>query len=200
MREDLTEIAVVIDRSGSMEAIRTDAIGGFNAFLAQQQAEPGELRMTIVLFNHEIETIHARLPAAEVPPLDERSYVPSGTTALHDAFGRTIDELGQRLAATPEPERPGQVIVALLTDGMENASRDYSLQQIRQRVQRQQEKYGWVFLFLAAGQDAVLEGEKLAIPAEQAFRFAPTAQGVREAHAILSAEVSRRKKTPRTVN
>jgi len=92
------------------------------------------------------------------------------------------------------------VIVALLTDGMENASRDYTLKQIRQRVKRQQEKYGWVFLFLAAGLDAVLEGEKLAIPADQAFSFAPTAQGVREAHAVLSAEVSRRKKSPRTVN
>jgi len=200
MREDLTEVAVVIDRSGSMEAIRTDAIGGFNAFLAQQQTEPGELRMTIVLFNHEIETIHARVPVAEVKPLDERSYVPSGTTALHDAFGRTIDELGQRLSATPEPERPGQVIVALLTDGLENASRDYTLKQIRQRVKRQQERYGWVFLFLAAGQDAVLEGEKLAIPAEQAFSFAPTSQGIREAHEVLSAEVSRRKKRPTVVH
>jgi len=200
MREDLTEVAVVLDRSGSMEAIRSDAIGGFNAFLAGQKAEPGELRMTVVLFNHEIETIHARVPVVEVPALDERSYVPSGTTALLDAFGRTIDELGGRLAALPESERPAQVIVALLTDGLENASRDYTLGQVRRRVRHQQTKYGWVFLFLAAGQDAVLESAKLDIPAHQAFSFAHTAQGIREAHDRLNEEISARKKRPTAIH
>ncbi|KAB2963847.1 MAG: VWA domain-containing protein [Thermoanaerobaculia bacterium] len=195
MREDLTEVAVIVDRSGSMEAIRSDAIGGFNSFLAEQKKGAGELRITVVLFNHEIETIHARVPVAGVPPLDPSTYLPSGTTALHDAFGRTIDELGQRLAATPEPERPGRVMVAVLTDGLENASRDYTLRQIRQRVRRQREKYGWEFVFLAAGQDAVLEGAKLAIPAADAIAFDATSEGIRGATAALSARVSRRRGT-----
>lgn len=194
MREDLTEVAVVLDRSGSMEAIRSDAIGGFNAFLADQKKDEDELRLTLVLFNHEIDTIHARVPVAEVPPLDEATYVPAGTTALLDAVGRTVDELGERLAATPEAERPGQVVVAILTDGLENASRDYTPAQIRDRIRHQQADYGWEFLFLAAGQDAVVEGGNLDIPAGNAIAFEASPAGIREASSRLSDETTRRKR------
>jgi len=189
MRKDLTEVAVVVDRSGSMEAIREDAIGSFNAFLAQQKAGDGELRLTLVLFNHEVETPYFAAPVAAVPPLDAASYVPGGTTALLDAMGRTIDELGARLAATPEAERPGKVLVAVLTDGLENASRDYTLRQVRHRVRRQREKYGWEFFFLAANQDAVLEGGRLAIPAADAVAFTATSSGVHEASRRLGEKV-----------
>ena len=195
MRNDLTEVAVVMDRSGSMEEIRQDAMGSFNAFLAGQKSGEGELRLTLVLFNHEMETVYAAVPVATVPPLDEASYVPGGTTALHDAMGRTIDELGARLAATPEAERPGKVTVAILTDGRENASHDYTLRQVRHRVRRQREKYGWQFVFLAAGQDAVLEGGKLAIPAADAISFQATSAGIHEAASELSERVTRRRRT-----
>jgi hypothetical protein len=194
MREDLTEVAVVLDRSGSMEAIRSDAIGGFNAFLASQRKDEGELRLTLVLFNHNVETVHARVPIAEVPPLDEATYVPAGMTALLDAVGRTVDELGERLAATPESERPAQVIVAILTDGLENSSCDYTPARIRQRIRRQRERYGWEFLFLAAGQDAVVEGGKLDIPAADAIAFEATPEGILEASACLSEETTARKR------
>ena len=196
MREDLTELAVVMDRSGSMEAIREDAIGGFNSFLAGQKQDPGELKMTLVLFNHEIATLHAGVPLAEVPNLDGTTYVPEGTTALLDAVGRTIDDLGKRLAATPEPERPGKVIVAILTDGLENASTDYDYDQIRKRVRHQTKTYGWEFLFLAANQDAVLGGARLAIEAPASLAFAATPEGFREASSKLDQEVRKRKQRP----
>lgn len=196
MREDLTEVAVVLDRSGSMEEIRSDAMGSFNAFLARQKSGAGELRLTLVLFNHELETAYAAVPIATVPPLDEATYVPGGSTAMLDALGRTIDELGARLAATPEAERPGKVLVAVITDGLENASRDYSFRQVRHRVRRQREKYDWEFLFLAANQDAVLEGAKIAIPAADAVHFSATASGVHEAGGTLSARVTRRRSSP----
>src|SRR5258708_24059358 len=105
-----------------MNAMKEEAIGGINAFLESQQKLPGEARLTLVLFDHEYIVAHDGVPIKDVPPLDKHSYVPRGTTALLDAIGRTINTIGERLDRTPEPDRPGKVIVAILTDGLENAS------------------------------------------------------------------------------
>ena len=197
MREDLTEVAVVLDRSGSMAAMAGEAIGGFNAFLESQRRDPGEVRLSLVLFDHEITPVWTSAPLATVRPLDSATYEPRGTTALHDAVATTIDEVGQRLAAMPEAERPARVIVAILTDGMENASSRFRAYDVAKRIRHQREKYGWEFVFLAANQDAVVEAQKLAIAAVDAISFEASQSGIVAAHARLDAEVKLRKQRPR---
>ncbi len=198
MRDDLTEVAVVLDRSGSMSAMAEEAIGGFNAFLESQRQGPGEVRLWLVLFDHELIPVWTSAPLAAVRPLDAGSYVPRGTTALHDAVATTIDAVGQRLAALPEAERPGRVIVAILTDGQENASSRFTAAEVAQRIRHQREKYGWEFLFLGANQDVVSEAAKMAIPAADAIAFEASGRGVAEAHVRLDAEVRLRKQRLRS--
>ena len=187
MRADLTEIAFVLDRSGSMNPIADDAIGGFNTFLKDQQALPGQARLTLVLFDHEYLVVHNSVDIQAVGPLDSNTYVPRGMTALLDAVGRTIDDTGARLAATPEEQRPAKVIVAILTDGQENASRDYTFAKVSGMIKHQQEKYSWEFIFLAANQDAIAAAGALSIHAKDAIAFQPTGQGIRDANAALSS-------------
>ena len=191
------EIACVVDRSGSMDAVRTDAIGGFNSFLRQQQALPGEARLSLVLFNHGYERVHDRRPLAEVPPLDEATYVPGGTTALLDAVGRTLHDLGNRIEAAPPAERPEKVIVAILTDGLENASRDYTYERVAGAIEDRQAA-GWEFVFLAANQDAIASAARVGIGAQDAFGFVADAAGTGVAFARMAEEVSRRRGTPRS--
>ena len=193
MRPDLTEIAFVLDRSGSMNPIAGDAIGGFNTFLAAQQALPGEARLTLVLFDHEYLVPHTSAAMSAVTPLDAATYVPRGMTALLDAVGRTIDDLGARLAALPEEERPAKVIVAILTDGQENASRDYTFAKVSAMIKHQQEKYSWEFIFLAANQDAIAAAGALSIAPKDAIAFQHTGQGIRDAHMRLSEQVAFRR-------
>jgi uncharacterized protein YegL len=163
MNTELTEIAVVLDRSGSMEAMRLEAQNGFNHFLESQQKLPGEVRLTLVLFDHKYIVEHNGVPVAEICPLDERTYVPRGTTALLDAVGRTINTIGERLAKTPESDRPAKVLIVILTDGLENASQEFKRPQILEMIKRQREVYGWEFLFLGANQDAIQAGSAIGI-------------------------------------
>ena len=190
MQNDLTEIAYVLDRSGSMQSLVSDAIGGFNSFLSSQQQLAGRANFTLVLFDHEYMVIHKSLDIRQVPELNARTYVPRGQTAMLDAVGRTIDDLGSRLAATPEAQRPAKVIVAIFTDGLENASTDYSHERLAAMIKLQQETYNWEFLFLAANQDAVATAAKIAIPAKQAMNFAASPTGVRQSQEDLATRVS----------
>jgi hypothetical protein len=151
MNDKLTEIAFVLDRSGSMSDMQEEAIGGFNSFLSGQKKEPGEARLTLVLFDHEylVHCTHQNIHFVE--PLTKAIYVPRGCTALHDAIGTTIDKLGVALDQTPEPEKPSRVLFVILTDGFENASTHYLLTQIHQMINHQRDKYSWQFIFLGAG-------------------------------------------------
>lgn len=189
MQSDLTEIAYVLDRSGSMASLATDAIGGFNAFLQSQKQVPGRANFTLVLFDHEYQTVHKSVDIQHVPDLDERTYVPRGSTALLDAVGRTIDDLGAHLARLPEDQRPGKVIVAIFTDGLENASRVFTTERLAESIKHQQEKYSWEFLFLAANQDAIASAAKLAIPAAQAMNVAFSPEGIRHSQKQLGERV-----------
>jgi len=171
MNASLTEIAFILDRSGSMSSIRDQAISGFNHFLADQTAQPGDARLTLVLFDDEYLVPVAATPLRHVTPLDATTYVPRNSTALLDAIGRTIDELGRRLAATPEADRPGQVIVAILTDGEENSSRHFKWADIAARISHQREKYHWQFLFLGANQDAIATAARMNIGVADAATF-----------------------------
>jgi uncharacterized protein YegL len=178
------EIACVIDRSGSMSAIRNDAIGGFNTFLAEQKAVPGEAKLTLVLFDHEYFVLHDAVDIQNVPALKTEDFVPRGTTALFDAVGRTIDSIGARLdkAAT----KPDKVIVVILTDGVENASHDYERSRIAEMIKHQQEKYSWEFVFLAANQDAFKAADALNIKSSNTAGFTASSVGTRSAYTLAS--------------
>lgn len=186
MKAGFTEIVCIIDRSGSMMSLRSDAVGGMNSFLNEQKNVPGDANLTLVFFNHDYQVIYNAKPLADVPPVAEADYVPQGTTALLDAVGRTIDDVGERLANTPEDQRPQQVVVAILTDGLENASKDYTRQRVADMIQHQQEKYGWEFLFLAANMDAFAEAQSLNIPHANAQNVAASPQGQELAYRDLS--------------
>lgn len=178
------EIACVIDRSGSMDLIRSDAIGGFNSFLNEQKVIPGECKFTLVLFDNEILTLHDRVDIGSVAELNLNSYVPRGTTALYDAVGQTIIALGAKLDSSAE--KPDKVIFIILTDGQENASKEYSMEKISELIKHQTEKYSWEFVFLAANQDAFYTGNLLNISANNTVNFAADSAGIRGAYASMS--------------
>lgn len=138
-----TEIICVVDRSGSMKKIKDDAIGGFNSFLASQKEVPGSASLTLVLFDNHYDLIHNNVPIQDVKELDDKTYVPRGTTALFNAIGKTIDDIGIRLANTTEDERPNKILFIILTDGDENASRFYDQEKINHMISHQTEKYNW---------------------------------------------------------
>lgn len=158
MPSNLTEIIFIIDKSTSMEPIREQTIAAFNKFLEDQQREPGRAMLTLVFFSSsgKYETRYSGADIRRVNPLTAVDYVPDGMTALSDAIGKTINETGARLEQTPESERPAHVLVAILTDGAENDSKDYTVAKIKEKILHQETKYSWKFLFLGAGlQDAV---------------------------------------------
>ena len=190
MKEGLTEIISIVDRSGSMQSILDDAIGGFNTFLAAQQRQPGEAKLSLILFDHEYQVVHQAVDIQQVEPLNQDTYVPRGSTALLDAVGKTINAVGERLAATAESERPSQVIVSILTDGYENASQTYSKPKVTEMIKHQTEKYSWAFEFQAANMDAFAAAKELSIAPDRVVQFEATSEGVREAFAEQSQRIS----------
>lgn len=189
MRPDLTDITLVLDRSGSMQDIRSDAQGGVNAFIQEQAAEPGEARLTLVQFDTEYEFVHRGVPIGEVPPYE---LVPRGATALLDAVGRAINETGSRLGKMDEAERPGLVIFVIVTDGLENSSREFTLEKVREMIEHQQSVYSWQFTFLAANQDAFESGGRMGLDPSGTAGY--TSATVAAAHMHTSAKVSRMRK------
>ncbi|WP_139981456.1 vWA domain-containing protein [Nocardioides litoris] len=167
--QTLTHLYFLLDRSGSMQTIKSDIEGGFAAFLAEQREAPGRCVVTLAQFDDRYDVVHAGLDVADVPPL---VLAPRGSTALHDAMGRLVTDAGAELAALPEAERPGTVIVAVMTDGLENASREWHAQAVKALVEQQSATYGWQFLYMGADQDAVEVGTSLGVPAEQSMTYA----------------------------
>lgn len=190
MNHSLTEIVFILDRSGSMEAMIEPAISGFNRMLHEQQQVPGLARFTLVLFDDQYELPYHSAPIAEVVELDTSTFVPRGSTALLDAIGRTIDELGAKLANTPDADRPNQVILAILTDGEENASTRYTWQDVAKRIRHQTEKYQWQFLFLGANQDAIATAGKMNIHAHNTANFAMNEHSYASSKGALSRKMS----------
>lgn len=154
MKKDLCELIVVIDESGSMSSVRDDTIGGYNTFVETHKKLPGEARLTLVKFNSDYEIVHDGVDIKDVPLMTDATYMPSSMTALLDAIGKTIDTVGNRLAKTPEEERPEKVIFFIITDGAENVSKEYTSKQVKEKTTHQKEKYGWEFIFMGADQDA----------------------------------------------
>lgn len=193
MNQNLTEIACVLDRSGSMEAMKAEAIGGFNAFLEAQKNAPGEVRFTLILFDNEYLKVIDHQPLQTVPPLTEETFVPRGSTALLDAMGRTIDEIGARLAKTPEHERPGKVIIACMTDGFENASRRYSNEKVAKMIELQKNMYSWDFVFLAASMEAREMAKSWSVDDADIEDFDATPEGVLLANVKMTRKVMQKR-------
>ena len=169
MRADFTDITFVVDRSGSMAAIRDDAEGGVNAFVAEQAKAPGEALLTLVQFDTEYEFVHKGMPIHEVGKFELH---PRGSTALLDAVGRAVNETGERLANMAEADRPGLVIFVIVTDGQENSSKEFTKQQIKEMIERQQNVYSWHFTFLGANQDSFAEAGGMGIHATGVANYA----------------------------
>ena len=189
MRADLTDITLVVDRSGSMSRIREDAEGGVNTFVSQQTKEPGEALFTLVQFDTEYEFLHKGIPIKEVPKYE---LVPRGMTALLDAVGRAINETGERLAKMAEEDRPGLVIFVVMTDGLENSSQEFTKAQIKEMIERQQNEYNWHFTFLGANQDAFAEAGSMGIPMGGAANY--DADKVAYAYGVTGGKVARMRK------
>ena len=190
------EIVLIIDKSGSMDAIKDDAIGGFNSFLTEQKDIERDANVTFVLFDDRYDLIHNGKDIHEVDELTKKTYRPSGTTALLDAVGRTVDRVGERLNELTNSEKPENVIVFILTDGMENASSDYTKDQVKGMIQHQESKYSWEFIYGGANQDAFEEAGGLGIKAQNTFNFEATGQGTREAYENSSDMVASYRKRP----
>ena len=154
MKTGLTEIICIFDKSASMGGKESDVVGGFNTFLEGQKILKGEAKLTLTLFDTKFQIIMSGVPLEEVPPLTEATYHTGGLTALVDAIGKTLDEVGARLAATDESERPEHVVVCIMTDGQENSSTEYTREQVKEKLRVQQEDYNWQIVYLGADQDA----------------------------------------------
>ena len=186
MNTDLTDITLVVDRSGSMQERREDAEGGVNSFIETQGKEPGEALLTLVQFDTEYDIVHNGVPIREVP---KYHLVPRGMTALLDAVGRAINETEERLAKMKKDLRPGLVIFVITTDGLENSSKEFKKDQIKEMIERQQEKYDWHFTFLGANQDAFAEAGSLGIRSPGAAQY--SMDKVAAAYEATAGKVSR---------
>lgn len=197
----LTEITIILDRSGSMQSIASDAIGGFNAFLATQRREPNvgrepgsdATRLTLVLFDDKYEVPYKSIPLTEVPDLTDHTFLPRGSTALRDAIGRTLSKMTRSFAARPVEQKPATIIIAILTDGEENASHEYSAAHIADLIEAKKE-LGWQFIFLAANQDAIATAAALRIDAADALNFVSNQAGTATAFRELSDKVMEKRK------
>ncbi|USQ75668.1 VWA domain-containing protein [Ornithinimicrobium cryptoxanthini] len=171
-----THMAFLLDASGSMATIKSDIEGGFNAFITDQRTQPGRCTVTLADFSSPGDYVvrYAAKDLSQVPPL---SLEPRGMTALLDSIGRLISETGQFLAGLPEDQRPGLVMVGIMTDGHENSSREWKHQAIKELIERQEQTYQWVFNYLGANQDAIEVGATLGVRADSALTYAPDAAG-----------------------
>ncbi len=187
-----TDISFVLDRSGSMASIREATIAGFDAFMAEQRTAEGRCTVSLAQFDDKYDVIYTEVDVHRVPGL---RLEPRGTTALLDAIARTVHATGARLAAKPEDQRPGTVIVGIMTDGYENASREYTHAMIKQLITEQEQKYDWTFLYLGANQDAVEVGSTLGVQSDRSLTY--SSAGTADALRASSANVGRMRKLVR---
>jgi uncharacterized protein YegL len=188
MNKNLTEIIFLLDRSGSMAGLESDTIGGFNGFIKKQGQVEGETLVTTVLFDDEYEVLWNGI-AANQAKLTEEEYFVRGSTALLDAVGKTILDVGYRFSKASEELRPGKVIVVITTDGQENASKEFTYKKVKELIRHQQEKYNWEFIFMGANIDAAKEAESIGITIENAYNFEASEKGVEKMYNIVSEAV-----------
>ena len=186
MKKNLTEMVFILDKSGSMAGMEDDTIGGFNGMIEKQKAEEGEALVSTVLFSGDSVVIHDRAQLKDIRPMTRKEYSVGGCTALVDALGGAIHHIGNVHKYAREEDRPEHTVFVITTDGMENASRHYTAEQVKTMVNRQKEKYGWEFLFLGANIDAVETAARYGIREDRAVRYRHDAEG----YALNYQEVS----------
>jgi uncharacterized protein YegL len=195
--KNYTDLTFVIDRSGSMGSIAEDMEGGFATFIKDQKETKDDVRVSVVYFDDKYDVAFTTRPIAEV---DKIVITPRGSTALIDALGRTIDAIGVRLAALDEKERPNRVLVMTITDGQENASREFTLDEVKEKIKLQREVYAWDFSFLGANIDSFTAGAGLGIAKGSTRNFAATKVGVAEAWAANTCSFESYKMLDRSVD
>ena len=179
MEKGLTELVFILDKSGSMGGLESDTIGGYNSVLEKQKTAPGECRITTVLFDNRYELLHDRIDIRAISPITDREYQVGGSTALLDALGKTIDKIGSVQKHTAKDYRAEKVMFVIITDGMENASRLYSSDQVKRMIEHQKEAYQWEFIFLAANIDAVETASRFGIAPDRAQTYLADSEGSR---------------------
>ena len=189
MKKNLTEIVFILDRSGSMAGLEDDTIGGFNAMIQKQKNEDGEAYISTVLFDNYTEVIHDRVDIHQIQPMTRKDYYVRGCTALLDAVGKSIRHIGNVHKYAREEDRPEKAIFVITTDGMENASREYTYDRVRKMIQHEQEKYGWEFLFLGANIDAAKEAARFGITEDRAANYHADHQGTAVIYEAMSEAV-----------
>ena len=189
MKKNLTEMVFILDKSGSMAGLEADTIGGFNGMIERQRKEAGEALVSTVLFSNDSTVIHDRVDLRKLEPLTDRQYYVGGCTALIDAIGGAIHHIGNVHKYAREEDRPEHTIFVITTDGMENASRHYTSDEVKAMVKRQKEKYGWEFLFLGANIDAVETASHFGIDEDRAVTFCNDSMGQTLNYAEVSAAV-----------
>lgn len=187
MKKGKTELVVILDRSGSMSSIKSDIVGGLKTLLEKQRKEKGECYLTLYQFDDTIERIYDNVNIDNVTEID---LIPRGMTRLNDAIGTALNEVGARLAKTREKDRPESVIVVTLTDGLENASKEFDGAQIKKMVKHQEDKYSWRFIYLGANQDAVLVGKSKGFTPALSMTYNANSASVRNAFSAISDGVS----------
>ncbi len=189
MKKNLTELVFILDRSGSMAGLEGDTIGGFNSLIEKQKREDGACLVSTVLFDNVSEVLHDRVPLEKIAPMTARDYTVRGCTALMDAMGGAIHHIGNIHKYARVEDVPEHTLFVITTDGMENASRKYSAEKVKQMVQRQKEKYGWEFLFLGANIDAVETARHFGISEDRAVSYHSDREGTQLNYQVISDAV-----------
>ena len=201
MKNNLTELVFILDRSGSMAGLESDTIGGFNAMIEKQKSQDGECYVSTLLFDHETEVIHDRVKLAEIPKMTERDYTVRGCTALIDAIGGAIRHIGNIHKYARREDVPEHTMFVITTDGMENASRRYSSDKVKKMIEHQKSKYGWEFLFIGANIDAVETAARFGITSDRAVNYNADSEGTRIVYeTVANAACAMRASTPITAD
>ena len=186
----MTELVFILDRSGSMSGLESDTIGGFNSMLKKQKEERGEAYVTTVLFDNYVEMLHDRLPLHAIAPITEKEYFVRGSTALLDAVGSTIQHIARIHKYAHPDHKPENTLFVIITDGMENASRKFTYEKVKQLITHEQDKYGWEFLFLGANIDVAAEGARLGIPEGRTAEYVTNCAGISLNYDVISDAVT----------
>jgi Mg-chelatase subunit ChlD len=185
-----TKIVMVLDRSGSMQSIKADTIGGVNQFLEDQKKVKGKAEMTLVLFDDKYDVVFEDVDIQDVKDLDDNTFVPRGMTALLDAIGKTISSTYGTVKSAKKKDRPEQVVFVVVTDGGENHSREYTREAIFNMITEMKEKDKWEFMFLGANQDAIEVGGQYGFAADSSLTYAANSKGVSTSYMAMSDKIS----------
>ena len=177
MKNNITELVFILDRSGSMAGLESDTIGGFNAMIEKQKKQDGGCYVSTILFDDVSEVLHDRVKLGDIPKMTENDYTVRGCTALIDAIGGAIHHIGNiHKYARPE-DVPEHTMFVITTDGQENASHHYTSEQVKKMIERQKEKYGWEFLFIGANIDAVETAARYGISRDRSVNYNADGEG-----------------------